>query len=135
MTEKLFLDTNILIYASSDKEPKKSKARRIVLSEDDLVISSQVISEFISVCIQKQLLKAEEINLYVNEFMVSFDFSLIYNHTIQKALELRQKYNFAFWDCLIVATALENHCAILYTEDMQDGLLIEKTLTIRNPFK
>lgn len=52
-----------------------------------------------------------------------------------KALRLKNKYNFQYYDALIVATALENGCTILYSEDMQHNQTIENTLTIVNPFK
>ena len=51
-----------------------------------------------------------------------------------KAFELLQKYNFSYYDSLIVSSALENDCKILYSEDMQDGLLVENKLKIKNPF-
>lgn len=51
-----------------------------------------------------------------------------------KALKLKTKYNLQFYDALIVATALENKCEILYSEDMQHNILIEDKLRIINPF-
>ena len=39
-----------------------------------------------------------------------------------------------YWDCLILASALEHNCGILYTEDLQNGQIIEKSLKIVNPF-
>ena len=50
------------------------------------------------------------------------------------ALKLKQNYNLQFYDALIVSTALKNSCTILYSEDMQDKLVIEKKLKIINPF-
>ncbi|MDD2508589.1 MULTISPECIES: hypothetical protein [Aliarcobacter] len=50
------------------------------------------------------------------------------------ALNLKQNYNLQFYDALIVSTALENSCTMLYSEDMQDKQLIEKKLKIINPF-
>ncbi|SDN51183.1 PIN domain-containing protein [Desulfonauticus submarinus] len=54
---------------------------------------------------------------------------------VRKSWEIKEKYKFSYWDSLIVASALENNCSILYTEDMQDGQIIEKKLEIVNPFK
>ena len=50
------------------------------------------------------------------------------------ALKLKQNYNLQFYDALIVSTALKNSCTILYSEDMQDKLVIEKKIKIINPF-
>jgi len=46
---------------------------------------------------------------------------------------MQDKYKFSFWDSLISASALENNCKILYSEDMQDGQKIKSHLTIKNP--
>ncbi|MEI6154767.1 MAG: DNA-binding protein, partial [Deltaproteobacteria bacterium] len=45
------------------------------------------------------------------------------------------KYQYSYYDSLIISSALEKKCQILYSEDMQDGQTIEKTLKIVNPFK
>jgi predicted nucleic acid-binding protein len=53
---------------------------------------------------------------------------------IEHALALKEKYGYSWWDSLLLASSLEEECEILYSEDMQDGQLIEGVLTIRNPF-
>ncbi len=52
-----------------------------------------------------------------------------------KASALREQYAFSFWDSLIVSSALSADASALYSEDMQDGLVIEDRLRIINPFK
>ncbi len=52
-----------------------------------------------------------------------------------EALAIAERYGYRIYDALIVASALEARCTILYSEDMQDGQVIEKQLTIRNPFR
>ena len=52
-----------------------------------------------------------------------------------KASALREQHAFSFWDSLIVASALATNATVLYSEDMQDGLVVEKRLRIVNPFK
>ncbi len=54
---------------------------------------------------------------------------------MEKASQLRTNYNLSFWDSLIVASALFSEANILYSEDMQDGLIVDNQLTIINPFK
>jgi predicted nucleic acid-binding protein len=49
-------------------------------------------------------------------------------------LAIAERYQYKFYDALIVASALEARCTILYSEDMQDGHVIDGRLTIRNPF-
>ena len=136
MKGKLFLDTNVLIYAYSSKDLNKQKtAFRLIYEErENIVLSTQVINEFSSVLIKKY--KVNPIVLYpkIQNFFVLFDVVLIDYSTIKKAFELLQKYNFSYYDSLIVSSALENDCKILYSEDMQDGLLVENKLKIKNPF-
>ena len=62
--------------------------------------------------------------------MVSLDLLVVKN-----ASSLRQQYSFSFWDSLIIASALEAGVTLLYSEDMQDGILVAGTLEIINPFK
>ena len=52
-----------------------------------------------------------------------------------KASALREQYAFSFWDSTIVASALYAHASVLYSEDMQDGLIIENRMRVINPFK
>jgi predicted nucleic acid-binding protein len=51
-----------------------------------------------------------------------------------KAIELKDKYNLQYYDALIISTALENNCNIIFSEDMQHNQVIENRLTIINPF-
>ena len=66
--------------------------------------------------------------------MEEFEIHLVNSLIIKKGIEIKAKYKFSFWDSLIVATAIENNCEILYTEDLQNGQLIERTLKVVNPF-
>jgi len=59
----------------------------------------------------------------------------VVSSTIKHAQNLVAKYDFQLFDGIVVAAALEANCDILYSEDMHDGLVVEKTLTIINPFK
>lgn len=51
-----------------------------------------------------------------------------------KAMEIKEKLGFSYWDSLIIASALENQCNILYSEDMQNGQIVENKFKIVNPF-
>jgi len=59
-----------------------------------------------------------------------------FNTTTQiKAVRLKEKYKLQFYDALIIATAIENKCTTLYSEDMHHNQIIEETLKIVNPYK
>jgi len=55
--------------------------------------------------------------------------------TVEKAWHIRIKYQFSYWDSLIVASALGMNCSVLYTEDLQHNQIIEEKLKIVNPFE
>jgi len=130
MNDNVFVDTNILVYSVSNDLHKRTIADELLLHHD-VVISSQVISEFIAVTIRKNILETAKVIEYAKQFMEVFHVVLISPPTIRFALEIMVKY----WDALILSTALEATCPVLYTEDLQDGQRIEEKLTILNPFK
>jgi predicted nucleic acid-binding protein len=49
--------------------------------------------------------------------------------------KVKDKYRYSYWDSMIIASALDSKCSILYSEDMQHGQVIDKDLIILNPFK
>jgi predicted nucleic acid-binding protein len=49
-------------------------------------------------------------------------------------MQLSQRYQLLHWDSLIIAAALQANCAVLYSEDLQSGMVIDQRLTIINPF-
>ncbi|MBI4848686.1 MAG: PIN domain-containing protein [Nitrospirae bacterium] len=135
MPDRIFVDTNVLVYFISDDKKKKLKARDIIFTSEEVFVSSQVISEFVSVCFSKKLLSSDKTTSVASHFMEALNFSTVGEATIISALQIKKKAHCSFWDSLIVAAALENNCSILYTEDMHDGQVIDGKLTVRNPFK
>ena len=90
---------------------------------------------YIYVSLLKHELKDENIQGIVTELIDIYNVSIMKIDTIKSAWDLRKQYNFSYWDSLIVASSLESGCKVLYTEDMQDGQVINNTLTIKNPFQ
>ena len=135
MKDKIFIDTNLLVYYISDDIKKKKIVHELLLSDAEIIISSQVISEFISVCLKKLKLPKHKTLSYAEEFIDIFSVTPINLEVVSKALSLVKKNNFSIWDSLIVSSALHAECKILYTEDMQHGQIIAKKLRIINPFE
>ena len=134
MTDKLsFLDSNILIYLVENNPDKKAKVLSIITT--DCMISTQVVGENINVCIKKLKMTKEKAFIHANELLATFPIMTIQPSTLELGIMIYNKYQLSWWDSLIVSTALENNCEIIYSEDMQDGLVIEKRLTIVNPFR
>ncbi|MCA0237580.1 MAG: PIN domain-containing protein [Bacteroidetes bacterium] len=134
MKGKCFIDTNLLVYAISTDADKANKIELLFRESFDFLISTQVVNEFINTCHRKNLLPVNDIRSVVEDFLSFFELAIIQESTILLALNLKEQYNFSWYDGLIVATALENDCTHLFSEDMQHGLLVEKRLAIHNPF-
>jgi predicted nucleic acid-binding protein len=131
---KAFLDTNIFIYIYSNDDFYKNKVAKEQINKYFRIISTQVLSEFCNVCIRKLKLDLHAVEVTLNEICDTNIVSVINEDTVKQALYIHSKYLFNYYDSLIVASALENKCEYLLSEDMSDGLIIEKTLTIRNIF-
>jgi predicted nucleic acid-binding protein len=136
MQDNIFLDSNIILYCySNDETDKQAIARNIFEQYSNPCISKQVINEVSSILFRKFKLDCESIEnaiLQISNLVEILDFNLT---TQIKAIRLKKSYNLQYFDALIVATALENNCNTLYSEDMQNGLLVEGKLTIINPFE
>jgi len=134
MKDKSFFDTNTLIYLLSDEINKHKIAVELYKSIKDKAISTQVLNEFANVCFKKELLKSN-ISEHIKILSLNFEVSLISLGTIQEAIRIKKKYAYSYYDSVIIASALQNNCTILYTEDMQHKQVIEDKLTIINPFE
>lgn len=127
------LDTNVLIYLfDTNNNGKRNKADLLLLSQP--YIPAQVVSEFLNV--SKRLLNLPKIEILKRCREVIGYCTIIPNthNVLQHAESLILKYDFQLFDAIIVASSLASECSILYTEDMQHGLIVEKTLSIINPF-
>ncbi len=131
MNAEPFLDTNVLVYAFSDA-PLTVKAESLVM--DGGVISVQVLNEFVRVMRQKQRKRWNEIHQMnaVLRALLSPPLPLTLEMH-DKAVMLAECFGFDFFDCVVVAAALEAGCTTLYTEDLQHGQVIDG-LTVSNPF-
>ena len=132
---KTFIDTNILIYAFTADEPSKQETALKFLNGCLPVISTQVVKEFSNVLLRKTNISLQAIQETINEIIdvadvVNEEIGLIF-----AAFEIHKRYKFSFYDSLIVATAMKSRCQVLFSEDMQDGLVIDDKLKIVNPFK
>lgn len=134
MSDSIFLDTNILVYAYSDTELQKQTIARKLISENISFISTQVLQELSNTLSRKFKKSWPEITEAVKEVSLSNLVHANSEATIQHAIKIAEQYKFSFYDSLIIAAALECKCSKLYSEDMSHGQLIEKQITIVNPF-
>lgn len=132
MTKRIFVDTNVPLYAL-DTESTKQKAA-LAIMRGNPVISVQVVNEFISVVTKKTTLSRREINQLAGVMLRRCEVIAIDSALVNAAIALGEKFKLSHWDSLIVAAALQAECDVLYTEDLHNGQVIYSQLTIINPF-
>lgn len=128
-----FIDTNVLLYLASRDEAKARRAEEL-LSGNNLMISVQVLNELANVTRRKMQLTWEDTHRFLSLIrrLVTVQAMTIETHEI--GLALAERYGLSLYDALIGASALQASCDTLWSEDMQDGLVVDDRLRIRNPF-
>ncbi len=133
MRDKVFFDTNVLIYAIAQNDGRGPRAEALLATGG--VLSVQILNEFVSVARRKIRMPWNEVTEALDAIRVLCPSPVaITIDTHEAALRIAQKYGFEIYDALVAASALEADCATLYSEDLQDGQIIDHQLTIRNPF-
>jgi predicted nucleic acid-binding protein len=133
MNDNVFLDTNIFIYAYSNELNKKQCSFEL-LNKLPCITSTQALSELSNVCFKKLKFSDNAISKVIKEVMSFCDIFIVNETTIQRAIFIKGRYGYSYYDSLILASALESNCSILYSEDLQHGQIIERLLEIVNPF-
>jgi predicted nucleic acid-binding protein len=139
MSGRFFLDTNIFVYAFDATAPAKArKAARLVRDAVDTgkgIVSYQVVQEFFNVALRRfaQPMGVAE----AEQYLITVFRPLLASHSSPalyvEALRIAGKHRLAWYDSIIVASALEGQCDMLYSEDFQHGREING-LRIENPF-
>jgi len=136
-TEKVFIDSNIFIYAyTGDDEQKHSTARNLLckhLLEDEIILSVQIINEFYAVMTRYKY-PHNEIKDCLNEIIEQVKVMPLELETIKRCIIIKKKYGYSWWDSLVITSALDNDCTLLYSEDLQPNQIFENKLRIVNPF-
>lgn len=131
-----FLDSNIWIYAlAANQDVRKHDIACRLIDYTDVVVSTQVINEVCINLIKKSFLNEQQIQELIKSFSEGCRIISFNQEIFISASELRTRYSLSFWDSLIIASALEAGASTLYSEDMQDGLIVSKQIEIVNPFK
>jgi predicted nucleic acid-binding protein len=138
MIVPVFVDTNVLVYARDAREPAK-RARAVawleLLWREQLGRSSmQVLSEYYVALTRKlepRVAPAEawdDVSALMAWRPQPSDEALL-----KRGREIEQRYRLGWWDCLIVAAAQVQGCALLLSEDLHDGG-VYGGVTVRSPF-
>ena len=139
MNARYFIDTNIFVYTFDESAPgKRSRASQLI--EDALgsgrgVISYQVVQEFLNVASRKfdVPLTPQDQRTYLDTVLGPLCEVFPTIGLYRRGIELASRYGYSFYDALIIASAIEGDCSVLYTEDLQADQTIGR-LKIANPF-
>ncbi len=140
MPDKYFYDTNLWVYKflesniETDKEKKKI-VESFLISHSSIVVSTQVLNELSNVLLKKYKIDEIKVKTFLESLLDISALQTVNEITLFKALELRKGYSLSFYDALIISSALHQGCKILFSEDLHHKLVIEKKLTIINPFQ
>lgn len=126
-----FADTNVVLYLLDDS-PKADRAEAILAKGPQ--ISVQVLNEALVNCRRKAGLTWEETGAFLGGVRDVCPVEDLTMQTHEVGRALAERYMLSIYDAMIVASALTAGCTTLWTEDMQDGLVVEGRLRIANPF-
>jgi len=127
-----FFDTNVVLYLLSADPAKADRAEELLAIGG--TISVQVLNEFVAVASRKLHMSWIEIREVLAQVRAVCAVEPVTIETHERALRLAERHGISIYDALIVSAALLANCKTLHSEDMQDSQVIERQLTIRNPF-
>jgi predicted nucleic acid-binding protein len=139
MSGRFFLDTNIFVYSFDASAPKKAaQAKTLIRSAIETrggIVSYQVVQEFFNVALRRfatpmSSTDAEQyLSVTFRPLLSVHSSAALYG----EALRLGARFRLPWYDSLIVASAIEGQCGVLYSEDFQHGQKLG-SVTISNPF-
>lgn len=136
MSARSFFDTNVLIYADDKAAPAKQRRALNLVAEHRRarsgVVSLQVLQEYF-VAVTRKLRVDAAIARRKVELLAEFDVAVPEVADILTAIDLHRIHGFSFWDALIVRSAKQAGCSVLFSEDMQQAREIDG-IRIVNPF-
>ncbi|MFO0581069.1 MAG: PIN domain-containing protein [Anaeromyxobacter sp.] len=137
MSVRSFFDTNVLVYLDDPSAPKKQRRALDLYAEHRRagtgVISIQVLQEYFATVTRKYAVDAASARRKV-ELFAEFDVVVPDVSDVLGAIDLHRLRGLSFWDAMVVSAAKQAGCAVLLTEDLQDGRELEG-LRVVNPFR
>ena len=127
-----FVDSNVLLYLISGDDAKAARAEAL-LQEGAITISVQVLNEFANVARRKAGFTWGEVDSALQALRLVVDVVAVDVAVHERGLAIARRWQTSVCDGMIVAAALNAGCDTLFSEDMQDGQLIDG-MRIRNPF-
>lgn len=132
-----FVDTNVLVYAhdggAGAKHDRAVKLLARLFEEGSGALSIQVLSEFYAAATRKMAMKSAEAEQVLRD-LGGWTMHCPGHADLLRASRLHRRYMVAWWDALILTSAIELGCSVLWSEDLTDGRRYG-TVTVRNPFR
>ena len=136
MTAPVFVDSNVFLYALDAADPKKQQAARIWRAElwksRRGRVSFQVLGEFYVNAMRKQPAARDEVRAEVRD-LLAWNPVIADGKLLEQGWKIQDRYQFSYWDALIVAAAKVCGCRYLLTEDLQSGQKLDG-IEVVNPF-
>jgi predicted nucleic acid-binding protein len=138
MRDRIFIDTNVWVYLFLQDDDEKYKTVERFLSDNNrkaiFFITYQIINE-VSNTMLRYKYSENQIREYIGFLYRICTIQNFNKEIILNASSIRERYSFSFWDSILIGSALFAECNMLVSEDMQNGLTVDKSLLIRNIFK
>lgn len=128
-----FFDTNVVVYLASGEPAKADRAERIIA--DGGKISVQVLNEVANVARRKMQMSWADTHAFLATIRGLLPVESLTIDTHEIGLALAERYGLSIYDAMIAASALLADCDTLWSQDMQDGFVIDGRLRIVNPFR
>jgi predicted nucleic acid-binding protein len=128
-----FFDTNVLVYLASGDVAKADRAEATVAEGG--AISVQVLNELANVARRKMQMSWADTHAFLSTLRGLLTVHSLTIETHETGLELAERYRLSTFDAMIAASALHAGCDTLWSEDMQHGMRLGKSLRIVNPFR
>ena len=127
-----FFDSNVVLYLVGSDRIKAIRAEELIKKGG--IITVQVLNEIANVLRRKDSMPWLRLNRFITDIRASLDIRPVTIDIHDSGLRLAERYGFSIYDSFIVAAALAADCDTLWSEDMQDGMLVDGRLRIVNPF-
>jgi len=134
-TGKSFIDTNVLVYAGDDDTPAKQHIARTLIAEQSgrAVVSTQVLQEYFVAATRKLGVAPLDAKEVINAAGSAFETIVVTPEIINRAVDGSVLWQVSFWDALILASAEDAACAVVFSEDLNSGQRYGG-VRVENPF-
>jgi len=127
-----FFDTSVLLYLLSEDFDKADRVEQLLAERG--TISVQVLNEFAAVALRKLRISLGDIREILDTVRAVCRVEAVTVATHDRGLAIHERYGFSFYDSILVSSALIVGAKVLYSEDLQDGQVIDGQLRVINPF-